>query len=102
MKVKTIITGNDLTEGIRFYGDTHYDNESMGRLKQLAVVLEDVVSDLEYVGRQVKGRHEGSAKEIKWQLDTMRNDLLWTAFGEEVAEDIIKLLEEEEVRKSVE
>ena len=96
MKVKTIVTGNDLTEGIRFYGDTHYDNESMERLKQLAVVLEDVVSDLEYVERQVKGRREGSAKEIKWQLDTMRNDLLWIAFGEEVAEDIIKLLEEEE------
>ena len=96
MKVKTIVTGNDLTEGIRFYGDTDYDNESMERLKQLATVLEDVVDDLESLDRQVKGRHEGSAKEIKWQLDTMRNDLLWTAFGEEVAEDIIKLLEEEE------
>ena len=96
MKVKTIVTGNDLTEGIRFYGDTHYDNESMKRLKQLAMVLEDVVSDLEYVGRQVKGRHEGSAKEIKRQLDTMRNDLLWIAFGEEIAEEVIKLLGEEE------
>ena len=96
MKVKAIVTGNDLTEGIRFYDDTHYDNESMERLKQLAMVLEDVVSDLKYVERQVKGRHEGSAKEIKWQLDTMRKDLLWIAFGEEIAEDIIKLLEEEE------
>ena len=95
MKVKTIVTGNDLTEGIRFYGDTHYDNESMKRLKQLAMVLEDVVSDLEYVERQVKGRHEGSAKGIKRQLDTMRNDLLWIAFGEEIAEEVIKLLEEE-------
>ena len=94
MKVKTIVTGNDLTEGIRFYGDTHYDNESMERLKQLAVVLEDVVSDLESLERQVKDRREGSAKEIKWQLDTMRNDLLWISFGEEMAEDIIKLLEE--------
>ena len=93
MKVKTIITGNDLTEGIRFYGDADYDNESIERLQQLAMVLEDVVSDLEYVERQVKGRQEGSAKEIKWQLDTMRNDLLWIAFGEEIAEDIIKLLE---------
>ena len=95
MKVKTIVTGNDLTEGIRFYGDTDYDNESMERLKQLATVLEDVVDDLESLDRQVKGRHEGSAKEIKWQLDTMRNDLLWTAFGEEVAEEVIKLLKEE-------
>ena len=94
MKVKTIITGNDLTEGIRFYGDTHYDNESMERLKQLAMVLEDVVSDLVNLDRQVKDRQEGSAKEIKWQLDTMRNDLLWIAFGEEIAEGIIKLLEE--------
>ena len=93
MKVKTIITGNDLTEGIRFYGDTHYDNESMERLEQLAMVLEDVVSDLANLDRQVKDRREGSAKEIKWQLDTMRNDLLWIAFGEEIAEDIIKLLE---------
>ena len=93
MKVKTIVTGNDLTEGIRFYGDTHYDNESMERLKQLAMVLEDVVSDLVNLDRQVKDRREGSAKEIKWQLDTMRNDLLWIAFGEEIAEDIIKLLE---------
>lgn len=95
MKVKATVTGSDLTEGIRFYGDTHYDNESMERLKQLAMVLEDVVSDLERLGRQVKDRQEGSAKEIKWKLDTMRNDLLWITFGEEMAEDIIKLLERE-------
>ena len=95
MKVKATVTGSDLTEGIRFYGDTHYDNESMERLKQLAMVLEDVVSDLERLDRQVKDRQEGSAKEIKWKLDTMRNDLLWIAFGEEMAEDIIKLLERE-------
>ena len=93
MKVKTVITGSDLTEGIRFYGDTHYDNETIERLKQLAMVLEDVVSDLENLDRQVKDRREGSAKEIKWQLETMRNDLLWIALGEEIAEDIIKLLE---------
>ena len=93
MKVKAIVTGNDLTEGIRFYGDTDYDNESMERLKQLAMVLEDVVSDLENLNRQVKDRQEGSAKEIKWQLDTMRNDLLWIAFGEEIAEEVIKLSE---------
>ena len=93
MKVKTVITGSDLTEGIRFYGDTHYDNETIGRLKQLAMVLEDVVSDLENLDRQVKDRREGSAKEIKWQLETMRNDLLWIALGEEIADDIIKLLE---------
>ena len=96
MKVKAIVTGSDLTEGIRFYGDTDYDNESMERLKQLAMVLEDVVSDLETLDRQVNDRQEGSAKEIKRQLDTMRNDLLWIAFGEEIAEDIIKLLEEAE------
>src|SRR5690625_1023731 len=83
MKVKATITGSDLTEGIRFYGDTHYDNETIEQLKQLAMVLEDVVTDLEYVERQVKGRHEGSAKQIKCQLDTMRNDLLWVSFGEE-------------------
>ena len=94
MKVKATITGSDLTEDIRFYGDTDYDNETIERLKQLAMVLEDVVSDLENLDRQVKDRREGSAKDIKWQLDTMRNDLLWIAFGEEVAEDIIKELEE--------
>ena len=94
MKVKATITGIDLTEGIRFYGDTDYDNESIERLKQLAMVLEDVVSDLENLDRQVKDRREGSAKEIKRQLDTMRKDLLWVAFGEEVAENIIKELEE--------
>ena len=93
MKVKAIVTGNDLTEGIRFYGDTHYDNETIERLKQLAMVLEDVASDLEYVERQVKGRHEGSAKDIKCQLEIMRNDLLWISFGEEIAEEVIKLLE---------
>ena len=93
MKVKTIVTGNDLTEGIRFYGDTHYDNESMERLKELAILLEDVFSDLESLERQVKDRSEGSAKEIKYQLETMRNDLLWISFGEEIAEDIIKLVE---------
>lgn len=96
MKVKATITGSDLTEGIRFYGDTHYDDETIERLKQLAMVLEDVVSDLENLDQQVKDRQEGSAKEIKRQLDTMRKDLLLIAFGEEVAEDVIKLLEEEE------
>ena len=95
MKVKTIVTGNDLTEGIRFYGDTHYDNESMERLKELAMLLEDVFSDLESLERQVKDRSEGSAKDIKCQLEIMRNDLLWISFGEEIAEDIIKLLEEQ-------
>ena len=93
MKVKTIVTGNDLTEGIRFYGDTHYDNESMERLKELAILLEDVFSNLESLERQVKDRSEGSAKEIKCQLEIMRNDLLWISFGEEIAEDVIKLLE---------
>ena len=93
MKVKTIVTGNDLTEGIGFYGDTDYDNESMKRLKELAVLLEDVFFDLESLERQVKDRYEGSAKEIKCQLEKMRNDLLWIYFGEEIAEDIIKLLE---------
>ena len=93
MKVKTIVTGNDLTEGIRFYSDTHYDNETIERLKQLAMVLEDVVSDLESLDRQVKDRQEGSAKEIKRQLDTMSHDLLWIAFGEEIAEEVIKLSE---------
>ena len=98
MKVKTIVTGKDLTEGIRFYGDADYDNESMERLKQLAMVLEEVVSDLESLDRQVKDRREGSAKDIKWQLDTMRKDLLWIAFGEEIAEEVIKLLEEEHAK----
>ena len=93
MKVKTIVTGNDLTEGIRFYGDTDYDNESMKRLKELAVLLEDVFFDLESLERQVKDRPEGSAKGIKYQLEIMRNDLLWVSFGEEIAEDVIKLLE---------
>lgn len=93
MKVKTIVAGSDLTEGIGFYGETNYDNETIERLKELAMLLEDVVSDLERLDRQVNDRQEGSAKEIKWQLDTMRNDLLWIAFGEEMAEDIIKLLE---------
>ena len=96
MKVKTIVTGNDLTEGIRFYGDSHYDNESVERLKELAMLLEDVFSDLESLERQVKDRSEGSAKDIKCQLEIMRNDLLWISFGEEIAEDVIKLLEEEE------
>ena len=95
MKVKTIVTGNDLTEGIRFYSDTHYDNESMERLKELAILLEDVFSDLESLERQVKDRSEGSAKEIKCQLEIMRNDLLWISFGEEIAEKVIKILEEE-------
>ena len=93
MKVKTIVTGNDLTEGIRFCGDTHYDNGSMERLKELAMLLEDVFSDLESLERQVKDRSEGSAKEIKCQLEKMRNDLLWISFGEEIAENVIKLLE---------
>ena len=93
MKVKAIVTGNDLTEGIRFYGDTNYDNESMKRLKELAVLLEDMFSDLKSLERQVKDRNEDSAKEIKCQLEIMRNDLLWISFGEEVVEDVIKLLE---------
>ena len=95
MKVKATITGSDLTEGIRFYGDTDYDDETIERLKELGILLEDVVSDLENLDQQVKDRHEVSAKEIKFQLDTMRKDLLWIAFGEEVAEEVFKLLEEE-------
>ncbi len=93
MKVKATITGSDLTEGIRFYGDTHYDNETIERLKELAMLLEDVFSGLENLDRQVKDRREHSAEEIKRQLDTMRNDLLWISFGEETAEEVIKLLE---------
>ena len=60
MKVKATITGSDLTEGIRFYGDTHYDNKSIEQLKQLAMVLEDVVYDLKNLDREVKDRREGS------------------------------------------
>lgn len=93
MKVKTIVTGTDLTEGIRFYGDTHYDNESKGRLKDLALLLGDVFSDLKRLERQVEDRGEGSAREIKCLLEMMREDLLCISFGEEIAEEIIKLLE---------
>ena len=92
MKVKATITGYSLTEDIRFYGDTHYDNKSMERLKELAMLLEDVFSDLESLERQVKDRSEYSAKEIKRQLEIMRNDLLWISFGEDIAEEVIKLL----------
>ena len=94
MKIKATVTGYDLTEGIRFYGDTYHDNESVERLEELTILLEDVFSNLESLERQVKDRSEGSAKEIKHQLEIMRNDLLWISFGEEIAEDIIKLLEE--------
>ena len=94
MKVRAIITGDDLVEGIRFHGDTYYDDESMERLKQLATVLEDTFYNLKSVERQVNDRHEASAKEIKRQLDVMRKDLLVISFGEEIAENIIKLLEE--------
>ena len=93
MKVKARVTGNDLTEGIRFYGDTHYDYKAVEQIKQLAMVLEDVVYNLESLNREVEDRQEAYAKELKWQLETMRNDLLWIAFGKEIAEDIIKLLE---------
>ena len=96
MKVKTIVTGSSLTEGIRFYGDTYYDNESIKRLEELATLLEDVFSELVSLERQVKGRSEFSAKGIKCQLKIMRDDLLRIAFGEEIAEEVIKLLEEEE------
>lgn len=94
MEIKATVTGYSLTEGIRFYGDTYHDNESLDQLKKLAILLEDVFSDLESLERQVKDRSEGSAKEIKRQLEIMRNDLLWISFGEEIAEDVIKLLEE--------
>ena len=93
MKVKTIVTGSDLIEGIGFYNDTYYNNKSMKQLKELAVLLEDVFYDLGSIERQVKDRSEGSAKEIKCQLEIMRNDLLWISFGEEIAEEVIKLLE---------
>lgn len=96
MKVKTRITGNDLTEGICFYGEANYDNETIDRLKQLAAVLEDVAFTLADLNNQVAGRYERSASEIKHQLYTMKRNLLWTIFDEEVAEDMIKLLEEEE------
>ena len=92
MKVKATITGSDLTEGIRFQGDTHSDDQTIERLKQLTIVLEDVFSDLEDLDRQVKYRGECSAMEIKRQLDNMIKDLLWIAFGEEVTEAVIKLL----------
>lgn len=94
MKVKAIVTGADLTEGIRFYGDTNYDNESIERLKDLALLLGDVFSDLKRLERQVKDRSEGSAKEIKRLLEMMRDDSLWIVFDEEIAEEVIELLEE--------
>lgn len=95
MKVKTTVTGRDLTEGIGFYGETNRDNETIDRLKELAAVMDDVAYDLADLRRQVEGRHEHSAKAIKRQLDNMRNELIWTIFDEEVATDIGKLLGEE-------
>ena len=44
----------------------------------------------------MEDRREHSAKEVKWQLSTMRNDLSWIAFDEEIAEEVIKILEEKE------
>ena len=96
MRVKTIVTGNDLTEGLGFYGETDCDKETIERLKQLSEVLNDVAYDLANLRRQVEGRHEGSAKAIKMQLDFMRDELLWIIFDEEMASDIAELLWEEE------
>lgn len=93
MKVEAIVTGNDLTKGIRFYGESHYDSKTIERLKELAVLMGEVFFELESLERQVKGRYEASAKEIKCQLDIMRDHLLWIAFGEEIAEEVIRLLD---------
>lgn len=92
--MKIEVTGNDLTEDIHFYGITHYDNESIERLRDLALLLGDVFHALKRLDRQVKGRSEGSAREIRCLLEMMRDDSLWIVFGEEVAEEIINLLEE--------
>lgn len=95
MKIKTTVTGRDLTEGIGFYGETNHDNETIDRLKELAVVMDDVAYDLANLYRQVEGRHEHSAKAIKRRLDNMRNDLIWTIFDEGMAAHIGELLGEE-------
>ena len=96
MQIKTRLTGYDLTEGIGFYGETIYDNATVARLRQLAVVLEEVVFHLADLDRQVEGSCEGSAKAIKRQLNIMRKDLLLVAFDEGMAADIIELLGGEE------
>lgn len=92
--VKSAIDGSALTDGIAFYGETNRDEQSLARLKELSQLLEDVMWHLTKLEDTVSSRGEYSAIKLKGQLTLMRSDLLYVAFGEEVAEKIIKLVKE--------
>lgn len=83
MKVTAVITGDDLTRRIRFHGETSADNEVLGEIEGLKVILEDVFFDLNKVEDQTYGRQEYSAEQIHNSITSLKKELIENYFDME-------------------
>ncbi|QYA32001.1 hypothetical protein KYI07_06250 [Macrococcus psychrotolerans] len=75
MEIKSTISAEQLTEGIRYYGETSADMRVVERINELDDILWDVCVDLDNLRIDLINRHEASAKDILIAIDNLQRNI---------------------------
>lgn len=75
MIFKSTISAEQLTEGIKFYGETNADKKVVERINELDDILWDVCVDIDNLRVNLIDRHEASAKDILKAIDTLQRNI---------------------------
>lgn len=66
------VTNEDLTEGIRFHGETNADEKAWEQIKQLNILFNDVMWDLIRTQEQAESNPKASSSiEIRKELNAL-------------------------------
>lgn len=75
MEIKSTISAEQLTEGIRFYGETRADEKVVKRINELDDILWDVCVDMDNLRVNLIDRPEASAKDILKAIDNLQRNI---------------------------
>ena len=76
MRVKAEIEHYDITENLKFHGETNADKEVVENLKELTTFLENVFSDVDDLKIRTQMKSEHSAREITNAIAELQKYLL--------------------------
>lgn len=75
MEIKSTISAEQLTEGIKFYGETRADEKVIERINELDDILWDVCVDIDNLRINLIDRPEESAKDILKVIDKLQRNI---------------------------
>lgn len=93
LNVKTIITPESILNGIKFRGETNSDNKTVDNLKDLGEFMYELLFGIIRVKWATDNVYQASGKEINAEILKLRSDITQTLYGEEIANEIEKLVE---------